>query len=141
MLRRKVIMFLAELLENEKKLFWELANELVFVDGQIEDGEIEMMEAYRKELGDESYLIEKPSCTIGKIPASKNVLEEKKKKIIYFELLGLAYADKEYVDSEKIMLHDLKKEFHISDADEKDMQEIIEKITDSYLKLGKILNE
>ena len=134
-------MFLAELLEDEKKLFWELANSMVFVDGKIVDGEIEMMEAYKKELGEETYLIERPSCTITEILETKNDIEGRKKKIIYFELLGLAYADKEYVDSEKMLLNDVKKTFNIMDADEKAMQEIIDRIMDSYLMLGKILNE
>lgn len=133
-------MFLGELLENEKRLFWELANYLVLADGKIADGEVEMLEAYKEELGKKDYIIEKSSYSAKELILENN-LDLRKKKIIFFELLGLAFADNKYVDSEKKVLNEVKQAFNISDEDEREMLEIIQKIMDSYLNLGRILNE
>lgn len=134
-------MFLGELTKNEKKLFWEIANCLVHADDKIADDEVEMMNEYKRELRENDYIIEKPVCTINEILANKDDIGVRKKKIIFFELLGLAYADKEFAESEKVLLQNVKMDFNISEEDEKKMLDIIDKISDAYLDLSKILKE
>lgn len=129
-------MYLAELPENEKKYFWKLANLMVGVDGNITETEVAMLEEYRKELNLRGF--EPVSVNMDEIISGLQLCEKKNRKIIFFELLGLVYADKDYSDDEKRVMRRLKESFGISDEEERIMNRAVESIMNAYLDLGKM---
>lgn len=129
-------MYLAELPENEKKYFWKLANLMVGVDGNITETEVAMLEEYQKELNLREF--EPVSVNMDEIISGLQLCEKKNRKIIFFELLGLVYADKDYSDDEKRVMRRLKESFGISDEEERIMNRAVESIMNAYLDLGKM---
>lgn len=134
-------MFLAELNEKEKEVFWEIANLLIDIDGNISKFETDMLEEYKKELRMDSLVVGiEVKKNIDEILDDLKNMSERRKKIVFFELLGLAYADKEYVDKEKELISVVKKKFDIKDNEEKIMQQSVESIMNIYVDLERIFN-
>ena len=93
-------MYLSILKENEKKMFLDLAYALSSADGNVADKEKTLIHHYCDEMGIEKHT---PS-TVVKSEVVKELVETtdlQSKKIIVFELIGLAMADNSYDESEK----------------------------------------
>ncbi|MCR4619056.1 MAG: TerB family tellurite resistance protein [Lachnospiraceae bacterium] len=110
-------MLLHELNNDEKKSFWVIANYLTMVDGVLQDEERELLRKYKSEM----------SVTYGEIHPSivdfRNEINcfkhgpERKRKLVYFNLFGIAASDGEYTSDEERMLELVRREFSISDSD------------------------
>ena len=106
-------MYLSILKENEKKMFLDLAYALSSADGNIADEEKNMIDHYCEEIG-----IEKSTPAIldkSKIINELDVVTElQSKKIIIFELIGLAIADNSYDEAEKQFISEVVSQFGLS---------------------------
>ena len=131
-------MFLGMIGNQCRKDFLELAIELCMADGNFADDEREMLRQYGVEVGVvgtesaevmmnryEKAITEKEnngedSCkrdfrihTL--IERIKDNSDERERKIILFELLGLAYADDNFAEEEKKFIREAKEVFGIED--------------------------
>ena len=108
-------MYLSILKEEEKKLFLGFVYYVAASEGNIGDEEKKVIGIYCNEMMIEP-VYDKPelSC-IQVVDNISRMATEKEKKIILFEILGLAMADNRYDKSEKNMIHDAAKKFGLSD--------------------------
>ena len=107
-------MYLNKLDRNAKKGFWNLANALVRADGQISAEEAQMLKDYSGELAleDSDIPLEGTFEETARKLAGQSFTE---RKIIFFELLALAYADKSYSREERQEMKILQSAFQLSD--------------------------
>ena len=106
-------MYLALLNENEKVEFLELAYNLATIDGDYSEAEKNMIAGYCQELQiefDEKAMVNPMDELIKKIAQNSN---EKTKKIIIFELIGLAMADENYDNDERKIIANMENEFGV----------------------------
>lgn len=107
-------MFLKELNKDESMCFLNLVSIFAKVDNKFAKEEKVLVDEYREELGihtEEIKTIEYDEII--------NILKESSdrlKKIIYFELVGLALVDGEYEDEEIDFLEKIAAEFNITRA-------------------------
>lgn len=128
-------MYLSILKEKEKKMFLDLAYVLSSADGNMADEEKAMIDHYCDEMG-----IEKHTPSI--VDKSEIVNELAKatdlqsKRIIIFELIGLAIADNSYDETEKQFIIKAVSQFELS----KDYMDSCEKIISEYLSFQDKIN-
>lgn len=108
-------MYLSILKEEEKKSFLDFVYYVAASDGSVGDEEKNIIGAYCNEMMIEP-VYDKPemSCT-QVVDNISNTATVNEKKIIIFEILGLAMADNRYEESEKNMIHEAAKKFGLSD--------------------------
>lgn len=132
-------MLLDELSMEEKKAFWNIANVLASVDGRVMEEE-SILNQYNGEMGVNFAFIDASLVDIDKEIESISSSSLRSRKIVYFELFGVAYADTEFDDKEKGILDKVSHGLGISD----DIREVLEKsvatIYDTYRKLGEVLD-
>ena len=133
-------MFLGELTQSEKECFWKLANCMIHADGIVLEDEVNMLEQYKSEMN----LNHVEQINLGEdISSILQCCDEyipKVKKIIMFELIGLAYADYNLANREADMLERIRDSFDISLDDYNSMKECVNEITNIYSKIGVIMN-
>jgi tellurite resistance protein len=108
---RRNNMFLHELNKKESIVFINLVREFANIDEIFAKEEENLIEEYIKELeldGDEIYKL-----TLEEVEELLKESSERAKKIIYFELVGLALVDGEYEHKEKVFLNNLAYSFNI----------------------------
>lgn len=107
-------MYLSLLNEKQKNLFLGFAYHLSNIDGDFSDSERQMLDSYCVEMNVEF------SDGYRKEPleelknTAKSIFDEKSAKIVLFELIGLAMADKNYDDSERNLISELAEQFSVS---------------------------
>lgn len=107
-------MFLRELNKEESVCFLNLVSIFAKVDNKFAKEERVLVDEYKEELGihDEEIKV----MEYDEIIKSLDNSSDKAKKIIYFELVGLALVDGEYEDEEIDFLEKIAVEFKISRA-------------------------
>ena len=132
-------MLLDELSMEEKKAFWNIANVLASVDGRVMEEE-SILNQYNEEMCVNFAFIDASLVYSDKEIESISSSSLRSRKIVYFELFGVAYADTEFDDKEKAILDKVSHGLGISD----DIREVLEKsvttIYDTYRKLGEVLD-
>ena len=132
-------MLLDELTLEEKKAFWNIANVLASADGRALEEE-SILEQYNEEMGtgfeypDASQIDIKNELESIKASSSKN------RKIVYFELYGVAYADTSFDDREKQLLDEVCLALLITDDVRETLESSVKTIFDTYRKLGDVFN-
>lgn len=96
-------MFLATLNETQKLAYLDLSYNLIAADGMLSDDEMTMMEQYKQEMNISVPLTELSNNTDRAIAVFQGTSSTVKKQIL-FELVGLAYADNNYAEEERIFL-------------------------------------
>lgn len=133
-------MLLDELNLEEKKAFWNIANVLASVDGQIVVEEQSVLKQYVEEMGGGFDFVD---------PASVDVMAElnsvkgsavRNRRIMYFELFGVAYADTDFSEKEQKILGEAATVLDISDDVKATLEGCVKTVFDSYRKLGDVLN-
>ena len=129
-------MYLAQLTENQKRLFLGLAYHIASADGNYSDDENLMIKSYCAEMNiefDLNNLSAQPDEIIARIKAE---CEEKSRKIIIFELIGLALVDHNYDDAERTIINtamdrlDINKSFGVQ----------CEKLLNEYIEFQNKIN-
>ena len=132
-------MFLGGLTQNCKESFLDIAKHLIMADNVLRREEEELLIGYCGEMG-LNYDLERVPDDFDALIAKIKSENRMTKKIIYFELLGLALADNDYADEEKAIINKLKEEFEISDGDAELLEDSVVKIYEIYAAIGKIIN-
>lgn len=106
-------MYLALLKQNEKENFLKLAVALSSADGNFGEEEHFMISQYCDEMGIDNHIpndIEK-ELVVNEIAVDSS---EQNKKIIIFELLGLAMSDKNFAEAEETLILSLAKKLGLN---------------------------
>ena len=129
-------MYLANLDEQKKRIFLDIAHELVQVDGEFSYDEKVIIQAYCQEMNIVDYEYHKRSRDeiVGDI---KKYLTQEDVKIILFELIGLWLADGNYDKSEKEFINNLCSELNVENVYSDKCEEYVR----DYLKLQLKINE
>ena len=128
-------MFLHLIAEKNKRLFLSLTKSLCHADGHFTDDERAMVE-YCKELeiaSDSADAVSDPKELMQQLAASSDARE---KKIIVFELLGLAHVDKDFSADERRFVEELRTVF----AMDTDYIQRAEELIRSYLDMQDRVN-
>lgn len=104
-------MFLHELNKEESIAFINLVKEFANIDEIFANEEKKLIDDYIKELSLEECDVYK--LTLEEIEKTLRDSSDRVKKIIYFELVGLALVDGEYEHKEKVFLNNLAYSFNI----------------------------
>ena len=132
-------MLLDQLTLEEKKAFWNIANVIASADGRALEEE-SILEQYNEEMGtgfeypDASQIDIKNELESIKASSSKN------RKIVYFELYGVAYADTSFDDREKKILDEACLALSIADDVRETLESSVKTIFDTYRKLSDVFN-
>lgn len=129
-------MFLHLITEKNKQLFLSLTKSLCHADGHFTDDERAMVEQYCKELeiaSDSADAVSDPKELMQQLAASSDARE---KKIIVFELLGLAHVDKEFSADERRFVEELRTVFEM----DTDYIQRAEELIRSYLDIQDRVN-
>ena len=132
-------MLLDELSMEEKKAFWNIANVLASVDGRVMEEE-SILNQYNEEMGVNFAFIDASLVDIDKEIESISSSSLRSRKIVYFELFGVAYADTEFDDNEKAILDKVSLGLGISDDVRTVLEKSVTTIYDTYRKLGEVLD-
>lgn len=136
---RRYYMLLDELAPEEKKAFWIIANVLASVDGRVLEEE-SVLKQYNDEMGTGFAFVDPSEIDV------RNELENissgslRSRRIVYFELFGVAYADTELDVRERKILDDVSSVLDIGDEVRKTLEESVKTVYDTYRKLGDVLN-
>ena len=132
-------MLLDELTLEEKKAFWNIANVLAAVDGRTASEE-SILNQYKEEMGVDFELIDSADIDIKNELAKLGASSIRNRKIVYFELFSVAYADTEFDEKEKGILDEAYAALGISSNDREFLESSVKTIFDTYKTLGDVLN-
>ncbi len=133
-------MLLDELTLEEKRSFWNIANVLASVDGQIVAEEQSVLAQYVEEMGGGFEFIDPASVDV---TAELNLVKGsalRNRRIMYFELFGVAYADTDFSEKEQKILREAADILDIADDVKETLETCVKNVYDSYRKLGDVLN-
>lgn len=125
-------MFLNKLDNSLKNLFLEFGYIIANADGNFSTPERELLKSYCTELQIDYNLDEKKSPSEEEIISKiKEISKEQERRIIIFELVGLAMTDGDYSELERNIIKNAQKEFGFSE----DFEKLCEILIDRYLKI------
>ncbi len=130
-------MYLSLLGQEQKKLFFSLAYDLVISDGHFSEEEQAIINSYSIEMG-VGFEQAEVDQDIDKVIRNLNeICDLRAKRIIIFEAIGLAMSDSNYDAGEKKIIFNALNVFGI----ETSFESQCEKMINYYLELQKNLNE
>lgn len=132
-------MLLDQLTLEEKKAFWNIANVLASADGRALEEE-SILEQYNEEMGTDFEYPDASQIDIKNELESIKASSAKNRKIVYFELYGVAYADTSFDDREKKVLDEVCLALSITDDVRETLESSVKTIFDTYRKLGDVFN-
>ncbi len=106
-------MYLNLLKENEKELFIGLAYDLASADGDYSDDEKTLINSYCQEM---QIIFDKNNVVSPAVNIINEIAEktgDQVKKIIVFELIGLAMVDGNYNENERMLINQIQEKFKI----------------------------
>ena len=133
-------MFLMELEEEEKKLFWTLAINMIMADGIISEEELNLLNQYQKEMGTSFKLERGYVLTTDDLSKDIESCSKRTKRVILFELLGLAYSDHEFAREEQDIIDKYAKISGVSPTECDEMKKCIDEVSKVYSRLAIVLN-
>lgn len=125
-------MLLRKLSEENKEKFWKLANYLVVSDSELEGREIEMLSQYSDEMAYQGEMKAVSLEEANKILDSLDKDDTVQARIIYVELVGLAYADNKFSKEENEFLKAYKEKFGIEVEEKNKLDEMIKSLYEIY---------
>lgn len=129
-------MYLSRLSEKQKNLFLELAYQLALIDNDYSEKEKIMIKSYCDEMGMEVPAAVRAASIDEIISAMNSGCTALEKKIIVFEMLGLAMVDGNYDESEREILAEIMRVFEV----EEDFARESEKLLDEYIGMQNRMN-
>ena len=108
-------MYLSLLKEEQKGVFLELAYEMAFLDNEFSEKEQLMIESYCNEMGMEIPPVIRARSMAELIETIKEAWEEREKKIVLFEIIGLAMIDSNYDEEERKSIVAMTEIFGLTD--------------------------
>lgn len=108
-------MYLSLLKEEQKGVFLELAYEMAFLDNDFSEQEKFMIESYCNEMRMEVPPVIRARSMAELIETIKEEWEEREKKIVLFEIIGLAMIDSNYDEEERKSIVSMTEIFGLTD--------------------------
>ena len=133
-------MFLANLAEEQKPAFLDLAQALIAADGVLSSEEASMMEQYKLEMALTTTSVESQGQVEQAVGVFKDASVTVKKQVI-FELVALAYADNDYADEENRFLGKIVASLGLEAAFIEKCSAYVGELTDLYDRIGKLVSE
>lgn len=125
-------MLLKKLSMGNKEKFWKLANYLIASDGNLDGREVEMLSQYLEEM---DYSGEIKAVSLEEANGILDSLDKNdtvQAKIIYVELVGLAYSDSKFSKEEDEFLKLYREKFEIEKEEVVKIEEIIKTLNEAY---------
>lgn len=133
-------MLLNELSFEEKKAFWNIANVLAAADGSVSEEE-SVLKQYCEEMGADFELIDPAGIDVKAELEGVKASSLKTRKIMYFELFGVAYADTQFDEKEQKILDDACSILEIPADVRVTLEDSVKCIYDTYRKLADVFND
>ncbi len=134
-------MYLSLLGKKEKDSFLRLAYELALIDGDYGAEEQQMMEVYCNEMQISSSSLDKEASISTIIDFIAKESDIKNKKIMIFEIIGLAMSDSNYDYKEKNFIYELMNKFMIEEDFGVTCEDIISEYISFQNKINSIIME
>lgn len=132
-------MYLSLLNEKQKNLFLGFAYHLSNIDDDFSDSERQMLDSYCVEMNIK-FSDETEKNTIEELKnTAKAIFDEKSAKIVLFELIGLAMADKNYDGSERNLISELAEQFSVSQYFLEKCESLLSEYFDFQTKLNEFV--
>lgn len=132
-------MFLHLMRDENKKLFLALTKALCHSDGHFSDDEKEMLAVYCKEMGISDDGAETVSAYADLMDQLAAESDAREKKIIVFELLGLAHVDKDFSEDERRFVDELRDAFGMEADDITRAEQLIRDYLDLQGRLNRFV--
>lgn len=133
-------MFLANLTDEQKGAFLNLAQTLISADGVVSDDETSMLEQYKQEMSlPASTTI--PHWGIDQCIEVFKIASPMIKKQIVFELVALACADNNYAREERHFLEDAGTALELDVYFLGECRAYVRELTALYERIGKLVSE
>lgn len=129
-------MYLSLLREEQKNLYINLAVHFASVDGDFSQEEKNMIDAYCYEMGISYDYSQKIPALIDVVEQLNAISNMHEKKMILFEIVGLAKADNNFHEDERRMIALMIERFAIKDTFVDECEHVIE----DYMKLQTRIN-
>lgn len=129
-------MYLSGLSEKQKNLFLELAYQLALIDNDYSEKEKIMIKSYCDEMGMEVPAAIRAGSIEETIAVMNNGCTALEKRIIAFEMLGLAMVDGNYDEAERRVLDEIMRVFEVGE----DFAQKSEKLLDEYIGIQNRMN-
>ena len=123
---------------EEKKAFWNIANVLASVDGRVSEEE-SILTQYKEEMGVDFEFADPSSININEELENIRTSSLRNRKIMYFELFGVAYADTDFNEKEKNILEEACTVLEIKEDVRTVLENSVKTIYDTYRELGNAL--
>lgn len=130
-------MYLQQLKNDQKNLFMQMAFHLSMIDGDYSEQEQILMKSYAGEMGikwDEKMITDTLEGVIDKLQKSCGELE---KKVIVFEIVGLAMSDGNYDAEERKRIKLICQKFGLK----KEYPMLCENCINDYFKIQRRMNQ
>jgi len=132
------MMFLHTMTDTQKKLFMKLAIKAAEANGIVELEEKNMLKAYGIEMGIKP-IYETDAKTEDIISELKEICDDKTKRIIVFEILGIMMSDSEYDEKEKAFVDEIISAFSIPSNQKEEMLELLTEYANVFKRISNLI--
>ena len=131
-------MFLHTMTDKQKNLFMKLAIKAAEANGIVELEEKNMLKAYGIEMGIKP-IYETDSNTEDIIAELNAICDDKTKRIIVFEVLGIMISDSEYDEEEKNFVNEMISAFSIPSDQKDEMLGVLKEYANVFKKISNLI--
>lgn len=131
-------MFLEELNHEEKITFLELAHLVAHANGMVDEKEQLMMDRYDREMGIDIQVKDLKELSLESIISVFTT--PKVKRIVFLEVIGVAFADGVYHEEQKLMINEIREAFGFSIEEYEEFKGWITKVNGLYAQAIEMVN-
>lgn len=131
-------MFLYSITDKQKELFMKLAIKAAEANGIVDLQEKNMLKAYGIEMGIKP-TYETDATTEEIVNELKSLCDDKTRRIIIFEILGIMISDSEYDEQEKEFVENITEVFSIPKEQKDQMFTLLNEYSKVFKKISKLV--
>ncbi|MBP3476662.1 MAG: hypothetical protein J6K48_10130 [Lachnospiraceae bacterium] len=132
-------MYLSLLKEEQKRVFLELAYEMAFLDNDFGEKEQFMIESYCNEMQINVPPVIRARSMAEIIETIKEEWEGREKKIVLFEIIGLAMIDGNYDEKERKSIVSMTEIFGLQDKFRDECEILLKEYVEMYGKMNTLV--
>ena len=130
-------MFLGQFSKEEQAIFLNLAYTMMYADHEVKDDEREKFQLYQTEVEADITKAEVVDF-VAELAKFQN-LDITKKKMLLFELLGIAFADAEYAEDERVLMEQAAAFLSVSPVDMERMMTLVQDLAHIYQEVHEVI--
>ncbi|HPT88970.1 MAG TPA: hypothetical protein PLY84_01160 [Bacilli bacterium] len=134
-------MFLSLLSKEEKFYFIDLLQKLMFVDGEASELELQIINRFRHEMGDDVLKYKKSNLSLEKLIEYFAGKSKATRNLVLLNLIAASLYDEWYSVEEHFLIEEIQKAFDISDNKKQELMKIVYAERDLREKAKRILVE